>query len=174
MAGQYMVKLGFLLVFLGLWVGCGKNESAKPRTRDVIFLEIQSLPALYLTGKTKKRVKAPGGRGSFVDEKTDEICWPAKECGNPNCPGRGSDDLPFIFITPDSAVFLKPDGTFGYDEKKMNIKDGMCPECLTKRILKTESNADRNKYAKWVKPHVLPESAERKEELEVELEKTSN
>ena len=38
-----------------------------------------------------------------------------------------------------------------------------------KRNLKTESKSDRNKYVKWVKPHVLPESAKRKEGLEAEL-----
>ena len=51
---------------------------------------------------------------------------------------------------------------------------GACPECLKKRNLKAESNAIRNKYAKWVKPHVLPESAKRKKELEAELAATSD
>jgi len=179
MAVQFMVKLGFLLAFGGLWIGCGGKE--KPRTRDVVFQEIQSLPTLYLTAKSQKRVEAPGtkGSGSFVDQDTGEICWLAMECGNSNCPGRGPDGGPFMFITPDPGVFVKADGTFDYDIEKANkaankMAGGACPECLKKRNLKTESNADRNKYAKWVKPHVLPESAKRKEELEAELADTSN
>ena len=171
MAVQFMVKLGFLLAFGGLWIGCGGKE--KPRTRDVVFQEIQSLPTLYMTGKTHKEVVAPGNKGSFVDEKTGEICWRVMECGNPDCPGRPADGKPLKFITPNPAMYVKPDGTIDHDQTKSKEEEemagGACPECLKKRNLKTESNADRNKYAKWVKVHVLPESARRKEELEAEL-----
>ena len=73
---------------------------------------------------------------------------------------------------------MKSDGTIDYDSKKSKVAEkvayGACPECLKKRNLKTESNAIRNKYAKWVNPHVLPESAKRKKELEAELSGTSN
>jgi hypothetical protein len=174
--GQFVVKLGFFLAFGGLWIGCDEKE--KPRTRDVVFREIQSLPTLYMTGKTRKEVIAPGNKGSFVDEKTGEICWRVMECGNPDCPGRPADAKPLKFITPNPAMYVKPDGTIDYDQKKSKEEEkmagGACPECLKKRNLKTESNADRNKYAKWVKPHVLPESAKRKEELEAELAATSD
>ena len=69
MAGQFMVKLGFLLAFGGLWIGCGGNGGKeKSRTRDVVFQEIQSLPTLYLTGKTRSKVTAPAYKGQFVDE----------------------------------------------------------------------------------------------------------
>jgi hypothetical protein len=75
-------------------------------------------------------------------------------------------------------MYVKPDGTIDYDQKKSKeegkVAGGACPECLKKRNLKTESNAIRNKYAKWVKPHVLPESAKRKKELEAELAATSD
>ena len=169
--GQFVVKLGFFLAFGGLWIGCGEKE--KPRTRDVVFQEIQTLPVLYLTGKTRKEVIAAGDKGNFVDDKTGEICWRVMECGNPDCSGRAADGKPLKFITPDPAMYAKPDGSIGYDEEKSkqaeNMAGGACPECLKKRNLKTESNADRNKYAKWVKVHVLPESAKRKEELEAEL-----
>ena len=177
MAWQFTLKLGFLLAFGGLWVGCG-GKDAEPRTRDVVFREIQSLPTLYLTGKTRKQVIAAGDRGNFVDDKTREICWRVMECGNPDCPGRGADGKPLQFVTPNPAMYVKPDGTIDYDQKKSKEEEkmagGACPECLKKRNLKTESNADRNKYAKWVKPHVLPESAKRKKELEAELAATSD
>ncbi len=178
MAGQFVVKLGFLLAFGGLWIGCGGNGGKEePRTRDVVFREIQSLPTLYLTGKTRKQVVAPGNKGNFVDDKTGEICWRVMECGNPACPGRGADGKPLQFVTPNPAMYVKSDGTIDYDQKKSKEEEkmagGACPECLKKRNLKAESNAIRNKYAKWVKPHVLPESAKRKEELEADLAATS-
>ena len=95
------------------------------------------------------------------------------ECGNPDCPGRAAAGKLLKFITPDPTAYVKSDGTIDYDQKKSKeaekMAGGACPECLKKRNLKTESNADRNKYAKWVKVHVLPESARRKEELEAEL-----
>ena len=168
-----------LMVCLWSFAGWdGKDKTAKPRTRDQIFQDLQSLPTLYLTGKTKSKVTAPANKGQFVDEKTGEICWRVMECGNPDCTGRGTDGKLLKFITPDLTAYVKSDGTIDYDSKKSReakkVAYGACPECLKKRNLKTESNAIRNKYAKWVKPHVLPESAERKEELEAELERTSN
>ena len=169
--------VSWMLTACLLWilVGCG-SEPSEPRTRDQIFQELQSLPVLYWTGKTKSEVIAPGNKGNFVDEDTHEICWRVMECGNPACPGRGADGKPLKFITPDPAMYAKPDGTFGYDQKKSKeaekMAGGACPECLQKRNLKTESEADRNRYAKWRKPHVLPESSKRKEELELELEQT--
>jgi hypothetical protein len=91
----------------------------------------------------------------------------------PDCPGRGADGKLLKFITPDPTAYVKSDGTIDYDSKKSKVAEkmayGACPECLKKRNLKTESRVDRNKYAKWVKRHVLPESAKRKEELESEL-----
>jgi len=168
-----------LMVCLWIFAGCGgKDKPAKPRTRDQIFEDLQSLPTLYWTGKTKRKVTAPANKGQFVDKKTGEICWRVMECGNPDCTGRGTDGKSLKFITPDLTAYVKSDGSIDYDSKKSKeakkIAYGACPECIKKRNLKTESNSDRNKYAKWVKPHVLPESAERKEELETELERTSN
>ncbi len=179
MTGQFVFKLGFLLVLGVLWVGCsGKEKPAKPRTRDEIFLEIQALPTLYLTGETRTEIITSGNKGNFIDEKTGEICWRVMECTNPDCPGKGAEGKPLKFVTPDPAMYAKSDGTIGYDKGKSKQSEkmagGACPGCLKGRNLKTESDAVRNKYAKWVKPHVLPESAERKEELEAELERTSN
>ena len=71
--GQFVVKMGFFLAFGGLWIGCGEKE--KPRTRDVVFQEIQSLPTLYLTGKNRKEVIAAGDKGNFVDDKTGEMVY---------------------------------------------------------------------------------------------------
>jgi hypothetical protein len=164
-----------LMVCLWSFAGCdGKDKPAKPRTRDQIFQDLQSLPTLYLTGKTKSKVTAPANKGQFVDEKTGEICWRVMECGNPDCPGQGTDGKPLKFIAPDPTAYVKPDGTIDYDQKKSKeaekMAGGACPECLKNRNLKAESNAIRNKYAKWIKPHVLPGSAKRKKELEAELE----
>ena len=175
MARQLMLQIGLLLT-LG---GCGGKDSPEPtpRTRDAIFKDIQSLPTLYLTAKTNKRIIAGGdkGSGAFVDKETGEICWQAMECGNPKCPGRTGGDEPFIFITPDPGVFVESDGvTFGYDIKKRKPADsatgGACPECLKNRNPKKETQAERDEYIKWIKPHLLPESAKRKKELEAELE----
>ncbi len=178
-ATRLKVAAWVLMVCLWTFAGCGgKEEPAKPRTRDQIFQDLQSLSTLYWTGKTRSKVTAPANKGQFVDEKNGEICWRVYECDNPDCPGRGANGKPLKFITPDLTAYVKSDGTIDYDSKKSKeaekVAYGACPECLKKRNLKTESNAIRNKYAKWVKRHVLPESAKRKEELEAELSNTSD
>ena len=129
-----------------------------------------SLPRLYLTAQTHKRVKAPAHKGVFVDEASGEICWPARACYAPNCPGRAADGEPLVFIAPDPGVYVKPDGTFGYDPARASPdkNSGACPECLKGRNLATETDQQRQRYINWVRPYVLPETARRLEELDEE------
>lgn len=156
----------------------GCNKSGQSRGRDEIFRELQSLPALFLTATSKKRVTAPGHKGNFVDKDTQEICWRAMQCINPKCPSGGTDKKPVVFIVPDLAMFAKPDGTFGYDiakaEQSINrLAGNACPECLKSRNLEKESQAEKDLYARWVEPYVLPDSAKRQKKLEAELEKST-
>ena len=131
---------------------------------------------LYLNAKTKKRVLTPKSQVNFVAKDTGEICWRAFECRNPNCPAKAVNPDLFLFITPDPAVYIKPDGTLGFDEGKANgaiqqETTGSCPECLKIRNLESESSATRERYASYVQPHVLPETAKRLKELDEEYKR---
>lgn len=154
----------------GLFVASG-CKSERPKTIDELYAEERQLPALFLTANTQQRVIVAGDKGVFVDEKTGELCWPAKVCNNPSCPGRSPAGEPFLFIAPDPGVVLKPDGTIGYDRSKEKVLDnnyGNCPECLKVRNLASENDADRKKFADFVQSYVLPETDKRRRELAAE------
>jgi hypothetical protein len=141
-----------------LWIGillgglpsCSK-EDPLPRSRDEIFRQRMELPAVYLTAKSHTRITAPAGRGMFfVDPETGEKCWPALFCTNPGCPGR-RDGEPLLFIEPDANY--------------------ACPRCAAIRKVAAETEADRQQYINWVRPYVLPETAEKLKQLDAELQK---
>ncbi len=152
-----------------LMAGCGGEKP--PRTLDEIFNEERALPKLYFTAITQKRITAPATIGPFVDKETGEICWPALECINPQCPGRAADGSPFLFISPDNPYVAKPDGTAvpgNPDPKTVRPTGGQCPQCFKIRNRNTESAAVKQKYINMVIQHVLPESQARAKELEQE------
>ncbi len=109
----------------------------------------------------------------FIDQASGELCWPALECQNPICPGKGENGKIFMFIFPDPSFYLKPDKTIGFDMAKAKAagttnRGQSCPKCLTKRTLSLETQETREQYANYVRPHVLPETAKRLAELEAE------
>ena len=94
-------------------------------------------------------------------------------CTNPKCPALKPGGEPPIFINPNPAVVLHPDGTLGhYPERAAKAaKAGplvACPECLKTRNVTTESRDTKEKYLSWVRPYVLPATAKRLKELEAE------
>jgi hypothetical protein len=158
----------FSLLLLASFAGCTPE---RPKTIEELYEEERRLPMLYLTAKTGAQVTAEGDKGVFVDEKTGELCWPAKVCNNPSCPGRGPSGEPYLFIAPDPGIVLNADGSIGYDRSKEKVLDnnyGLCPKCLTIRSLSAETNADRKRYADFVQTYVLPESERRRLELTAE------
>lgn len=152
--------------------GCAK-EPRLPRTRDEIIQESLSLPALYLTEKTRQRVIAPESEGVLmVDKKSGEIAWRALVCTAPNCPGKGLRGEPYICSENDLSYFVKPDGSLGYDPKRATLdpaKIGMCQQCNAVRKTATETQQERQQYTQWVQNYILPESLARKKQLEGEL-----
>jgi hypothetical protein len=157
--------LGSLL--LGGFVGCG--DSPPPvRSRDEIFSEQMELPALYFT-ESGKKIRAKAGQGAFVDAGSGET-WSALACNRPDCPGRKSADEPFLFISPDPAMYVA-EGKIAFDpERAKNAlpHGGQCPECWKQRNRASETNEQQQQFRDWVAPYVLPETAERLAQLEVE------
>lgn len=156
--------------FLLSFASCSKEL----RTRDEIFQDQLELPAVYLTVDSQTRVIASQSKGLFVDETTGELAWPALACHNPDCPARGPDDEPHLFIAPNPAMYAKPDGSVGYDQSRDKMQTtGFCPECLKGRNQNRLTQQDRDNFVNWVKPHVLPETAERIKELDAERKRIS-
>ena len=150
-------------------VGCGES---KPRPRKEIIQEQVQLDKLYITGKSAKRIVAPGDKGVFIDPETNEIAFPAVQCHNPDCPARKEGGEGRIFAIVDPTLAVESDGRIWSDEKRAGAPDeylGQCPDCLKIRDFKSESPEQKQKYIDYVKPYVLPESAARNEELEKEL-----
>ena len=161
-----------------------------PRTRSEIFEARREVPRLYLTGKSLKRVVAPTSRGIFVDDETGEICWPALGCYNPDCPDRGAHGEPYAFIAANALAYVAEDGSIAYRQPKplqpdvgqfsssdktgeMYARDPsllghVCPACIEVRDLASETDADRRRYQRWIRPHELPETTERLRELNEE------
>lgn len=129
------VRLLVPCLMLGLLFGCS-NKKAK--TRDELMAEKQNLPALYLSKKTHTRVIAPKNKGFFVDPTTQEECWLAQQCTNPDCPGR-TDKEPYL-VTP-------------FDISEYNG----CPACAKKRNYKADSPKRIAENLKFIKPYDLPE-----------------
>ena len=141
----------WIVVVLGGLASCHKKEEPAPRTRTEIFKQGLELPGVYLTEKTHKRVIAPTRFGlPFVDPESGETCWPALYCTNPDCPGRREGE---------PLLFIKTDANYA------------CPHCIAKRKLAAETEAVRQQYANWVRPYVLPETAEKLKQLDAERQK---
>ncbi len=155
--------------------GCGGDHPPQTRTKEEILQEQSSLPALYLTQESRKRVTAPKSKGVFVDPATGELCWKALACERPDCPGRSADGEPFLFISPDPAMFAAPDGTIGFDPTRQGDggpeSRGQCPKCAEQRNPKSETADEAQQYRDWVVPYVLPKTAARQAELEAELQR---
>lgn len=167
-AGASLVVVGVVL-----WFFISRTTSPEPRSQNEIFLERESLPALFFTAQSRRRITAPGNKQFFIDNESKEICWQALTCINPRCPALKSGGKPPVFINPNSSVFIKPDGTIGQDPARAMkaAKAGpliACPECLKIRNVKNESHDSKEKHLSWVQPHVLPETAKRIKELEAE------
>jgi len=161
---------GLAVVGVVLWFFIFRTTSPEPRSQNEIFLERESLPALFLTAQSRKRITGPGNKQFFLDKESKEICWRAMTCVNPRCPALKSGGKPPIFINPNPSVFIKPDGTIGQDPARAMkaAKAGpliACPECLKTRNVKNESRDSKEKYLSWVQPYVLPNTVKRIKEL---------
>jgi hypothetical protein len=160
-------------VFLTALAGCGRAPSLRE-----IETEKSNLEGLYISADTGKVISAPINRGVFVDEETGEICFPAYTCTNPDCPGEGEGDRPFLFIHRDVLMEVGSDGEITYRDipegtppkKYIESLGGhqvpTCPACLEKRNLAAETDADRAKYANFAQPYIPPETLKRQAELE--------
>jgi hypothetical protein len=98
-------------------------------------------------------------------------------CHNPDCPARGPAGEPHLFIYPLPGFYAEPDGSVGYDpSRKAQPKaesGGLCPECLKGRDPNRLAQDERQQLINWVKPYVLPETEERRKELEAERKRIS-
>lgn len=166
--------LSFMALVAPLAAGCGRSPRPRSRSRDAIFAERRTLPALFITAKSGRHVVAPDDRTMFVDPETGEIAWRAWACHNPDCPGRQPGGPPFLCIEGDDGYVPKPDGSIGFDPRKSanpKQRPGMCPRCSAIRDPARETRAEAERYERWVQLYVLPETAARLAELDAELER---
>lgn len=175
----HLLGLAVLVVVPGCG-GCRQEHSQPATTAADTFDQRHQLDKLYLTQKTLKRVIRPGNVSvPFVDKETREFCWPALVCTNPTCPGQGQDGFPYLFIHSDPLVTVGANGEPvypqvgpGQDYSKMVASAGgfpnpTCPACYEKfRHGQTETPEETNRYANYVKEYELPESAQRREDLQ--------
>ncbi len=170
--------LGLLVAIL--FTGCGKSSF---RPLEEIREEQASLPAVYLTEKTKQQVEVPINRPVFVHESTGELCYPALTCQNPDCPGsKGDDSPPDLFIHSHPLMSAGADGTIqwatippgripaDYIESLGGHSQPTCPACLKQRNLDSETDEQQKQYHQWVVNYLPPKSAKRAEKLKQEYD----
>ncbi len=169
----------FTVAALGMLLLAGCSGEVKPRSVKEIDAERQTLPGLFMT-PSGKQIKAPGNQGVFVDPSSHELAWPVYECTNPACPGRGADGQPHLFIWTDPRFFVADDGSLGTREFKTiqewreavaaagGHREPTCDKCLAIRQPASESPEESQRYSEYPRRYVLPETAQRKEELDAE------
>jgi hypothetical protein len=164
------------LVLLASSIGCRDDQ---PLTPEDILREQLEVDTLYLT-EDGREVIAPGtSEGVIVFPGTSDLAWPAMTCENPDCPGEGEGDRPFVFPWPDPFKYVDDDGNIQLrdpesdeDFKLMEqFGEQCCPACLPTRNRSRESIDEQIQYKSWVVPYVLPESAKRLKELEEQKRK---
>lgn len=158
-------RCSLLLLCLPLLLtACGEEELP---TRDELFQMEQELPAPYLALQSGELIEAPGDKPAFYNEDTGEHCYRAQACHNPDCPGRGPDGQPFLFVVP--LPYKQADGAIAQPDvsaaKAAHNVNRECPQCLTIRNKTSEPAELTQKYINWVKMHELPETVEKRAEI---------
>lgn len=160
--------------------GCQRAE----RSITEIEAEMRALDVLYLTADSGREVRAPATRGIFVDEATGELCFPAYQCGDPDCPGRKAEDRPFLFVHRDVMLRAGPDGAVVRDafpagqdpvafiRSRGGFPDPTCPACRERPGGRPDAVGGA-RDADWVQPYTLPETAARRSQLEEEYQRKS-
>ena len=122
----------------------------KPRSIEKISNEQASLNRLYMTEKTQRQIIAPTNMGLFVDQVTGENVWPAYTCHNPDCPKKGTDDEPYLFVLFDRS------------------KPPICPACVEAFQLSGAAQEELTPYLRWTRPYELEEKKRRVKQLDAE------
>jgi len=170
-------RRGFVpaLAVAAVWsaTSCGPRP---PRTTDEIFEDELTVDTLYLT-EDGREVIAPGSpTGVIVLPRTKDLAWAAMQCDNPDCPGEGKGDRPFVFPWPDPFKTIDEEGNIQMRQPETQedfalldqFAEPACPACLPTRNRAKETLDEKIKYKSWVRPYVLPESAEQLKRLEEE------
>ncbi len=126
-----------------------KPETA-PRPLEDISKEQLTLNRLYMTEKTHRHIIAPTNMGLFVDEVTGENVWPTYTCYNPDCPKKGTDSDPHLFILFDRS------------------KPPICPACVEAFQLSGAGQEELTPYLRWTRPYELEEKKRRIKQLDTE------
>lgn len=169
-----------MVAVLSSAAGCsGKLD--RPRTRDDIARDRLTVDTLFITADGRQRINQPLNpyRALVIDAAAGTIAWPAWQCNNPDCPGRGADGTPFVFPWPDPFMSVQPDGTLTTRQPDMPAEQRLfddfatqkCPACLAKRTPATESKEQAQQYKDWCQVHVTQAAARRIAELDRELQR---
>ncbi len=122
----------------------------EPRPVEEISKEQLTLNRLYMTEKTHRHIIAPTNMGLFVDEVTGENVWPACTCYNPDCPKKGTDSDPHLFILFDRS------------------KPPICPACVEAFQLSGAGQERLAPFLRWTRPYELEEKKRRVKQLDTE------
>ncbi|MCG8583958.1 MAG: hypothetical protein MI757_04510 [Pirellulales bacterium] len=121
-----------------------------PRRIVEITAERLNLNCLFLGTQSGREVIAACSQEETTDPQTGERCLRAYECANPNCPGEGTSERPYLF---------------GAGREHARGGGISCPACLAIRDLNQESEQQRIQYIIWPRPYELPETTARIKQL---------
>jgi hypothetical protein len=121
-----------------------------PRPLEDISKEQLALNRLYMTEKTHRHILAPSNTRPFVDEVTGENVWPACTCHNPDCPKKGTDKEPYLFVLFDRS------------------KPPICPACVEAFQLVNVGQEELIPYLRWTRTYELEEKKRRVKQLDAE------
>ncbi len=153
------------------------RDGTRARTLEDIFQDRLKIDTLYLTDDGQQIVAPANPTGAvLVDAASGMLAWPAWQCNNPACPGRGAAGTPFLFPRTNPFIYVRDDGTIGVrqletaaDHEKMeDFSEPRCPACLKERNFTRQTPQQRRQHRDWCQVHVLPSAAARLRELEKE------
>ncbi|MCE9553279.1 MAG: hypothetical protein K8T91_07865 [Planctomycetes bacterium] len=129
------------------------------RQPSAIAKEVSSLAHVYIRDGEETLVTTEGFKGEpYVDPKDRKLCWSARTCVNPACPGQklATAQRPFLYSVRVPQFLVNEKGEVTTDGSEFSWPSVACPQC-------GQVNSTKN--------YCSDEVSRRREELAAELQK---
>ena len=102
------------------------------RQPSAIAKESSALPHVYIRDGEETQVVTEGFKGEpYVDPKDRKLCWSARTCTSPACPGQGlaTPQRPFLYSVRVPQLLVNERGEVTSDGSEFSWPSMACPQC---------------------------------------------